>query len=867
MSKVSVRVLIAALMVAVLLALAGPAFAQEADEWSQFQKDKANSGCMDCKVPESGRASEVTKAIDARDGSQPVVSGSNLFVYTGVDDTSGSVICYDMTDWEKVWETDIEPPMLGSWSSPAVSGGVVFIGSGSKVYAIDALNGSKKWVRDLGDSSAVVNGSPTVDGDRVLIGDWSPANEGRYLCLDAGNGKLLWEHKLESGCHAQSTPAVDGDRVYVGQMSATFGTGRGKVWCLNRQDGKTVNSWGNNGYFRTVDDQDVTGSVAIEGDFLYFSDFSFGAADEPNSHIYCLDKAGGDLVWKAPVFPSSGTPAVGDGKVVTASNQWGVWPAPSTNWITAFRAGKGGGGAAKQLWNRKDIGGFNMSSCLAGDRVLCGNWDANTWKSQGVYCLDAGTGSTVWGNKQAGGSSPVPTRYGVVSIGGGKVAVCGANVASLAQKGEFYFAEGTTRAGYQEWLCFENASSKSITANIDYMLSDGTTRRQPVSLPGSSRTTVDVNSFLGQGCDAAVHVTGTGPFVAERSMYVDVNGISGGEQVMGATGPGRDFLFAEGTTRDGYQTWLALQNPGTKEVDAVVTYFYSGSEPKAELVRIPPTSRKTVDVNADAGPDRDVSVAVNANGEVVAERVMYFKGIAPILGASPTGVHNSVGARKAGKEWYFAEGTTRPNFREWLCLMNPGGQATVANVSYFTGDGEVVTRQKDLPANSRTTVDVGADLGKPTDVSVSVTSEKPLVAERPMYFEYAPSTGGATQPWGGGHNSIGTSYGAYKWEFAEGTTRPGYETYLCIANTNDRDVVVAVDYIINKDGAFRKKEKKVTVKKNSRYTIQVKDEVEPGCDVSFELTSGVPVIVERPMYFGAGPYAGGGTTLGYCEEF
>jgi len=106
MSKVSVRVLIAALMVAVLLALAGPAFAQEADEWSQFQKDKANSGCMDCKVPESGKASEVTKAVDARDGSQPVVSGSNLFVYTGVDDTSGSVICYDMTDWEKVWETD-----------------------------------------------------------------------------------------------------------------------------------------------------------------------------------------------------------------------------------------------------------------------------------------------------------------------------------------------------------------------------------------------------------------------------------------------------------------------------------------------------------------------------------------------------------------------------------------------------------------------------------------------------------------------------------------------------------------------------------------------------------------------------------------
>lgn len=341
-------------MVVILLALglllfsASLASAQDANEWSQYQKDKANTGFMSVTVPDEGIVSSKTSAIEARDGSEPVVAGSRVYVYTGVDDTSGSIVCLDLATGEKAWETVVDPPTLGSWSSPEVSGGLVYIGSGSKAFALNALDGSKVWEKDLGSGAAVVNSSPTIDGDRLFIGDWNTNDQGRYLCLDAKNGDIIWEFALGADCHAQSTPAVNGNRVFVGQFSAQFGVTNGKVWCLDRDNGKPVSNWGTNGYFTPEDNLDVTGSISVFEDYIYFTDFTFGAADKPNSHLYCLNKETGSQSWRTDVFPSSGAPAVGADMVVSAGNQWGVWPEPSTNWTTAFAAKPGAGGSPDQ---------------------------------------------------------------------------------------------------------------------------------------------------------------------------------------------------------------------------------------------------------------------------------------------------------------------------------------------------------------------------------------------------------------------------------------------------------------------------------------------------------------------------------------
>ena len=849
------------LALAVVVALASPLNASEADEWGQYQKDKSNSGFFEVAVPDNGKVSGKTSAVKARDGSQPVVAGNLAYIYTGINDTSGSIVCLDMLTGEKAWETPVDPPSSnGSWSSPAVSGGLVYIGSGSKVFALDALTGRKVWAKSLGPDADIVNSSPTVDGDRLFIGDWNSANNGRYLCLDALTGDIIWQFKLDTSCHAQSTPAVDGERVYVGQFGATFGVPDGKVWCLNRSDGKPVASWGTGGFFRTKGKLDVTGSVAVSGDFIYFTDFTFGVAAEPNSHLYCLDKETGSQQWVADVFPSSGTPAVGEGLVVTAGNQWASWPEPSTNWTFAFNAEPASGGSAEMRWKVKGAGGWTASPAIADGRVLVGIFDSTTFQNKGLCCLEAENGKTKWISNE-GGSSPVPTRYGVLSIGEGKVVVFGGKVQT---RSEYYFAEGTTREGYQEWICLENATDSVVNTNIRYLLSDGSTKDQEVALPANSRTTVDVNLFLGPGCDAAAHVTGDGPFVAERAMYVNSGGISGGEQVAGKPRAGKTFLFAEGTTREGYQTWLTLCNPQDTEANVIITYMYQGKDPGALNVTLPPHSRETVDVNLSAGAEEDVSIAVTSDSDIAAERVMYFQGVEPLMGASPNGVHNYTGAEEASTSWYFAEGTTRANFREWLCLMNPGGEPATATVRYLTSDRGVVAETKVLPPVSRTTVDVGADIGAETDISMYITSDRPVVAERPVYFQYIPA-GLPNQTWGGGHDSTGAIYAAYRWDFAEGTTRPGFQTYLCIGNPSNLTVEVTVDYILNAGGRRNAASEKVKIAANSRFTIDVNSAIGEGADVSMSVTSAVPVVVERPMYFNNQGYVGGGVSLGAAD--
>lgn len=851
------KVIVITVAVSLVVLMAAGVSAQEANEWSQFQKDAGNTGSVDIAIPEDNTVSNKTGAIDARAGSQPVISGNRAYVYTGVGDTSGAIVCFDLVTYQRLWEAEIDPPSgadpFGSWSSPTVSGGVLYIGSGSKVYALNATDGSALWVKDLGELQAgasIVNGSSTVSGHSLFIGDWQ---NGIYYCLDVTDGgSVLWSFNLDANCNAPATPAVDGNMVFVGQSTAFSSPANGKVWCLDISNGKPVTSWGTNGCFETVDNLDVTGSVTVEGDYIYFTDYDFYSTD---SHLYCVGKEDGKEAWKGPVYPTSGTPAVGEGIVVSVGDDFHTTFIPR---VSAFAAGAGDGGAAVPLWTTDGIGGSYMSASVAGGKVAVGG--IGFWSALGIAVLDASDGTVLW-RSDAADSTPVPTAYGLLSIsaagelvtfGGGKRA-----------DGDFYFAEGTTRDGYYEWICLENPGAAQVDASIRYMMTDGSIKDQPVTLPPDSRTTVDVNLFLGPGVDASAHVTGNGYFVAERSMYVDTGNISGGEQVMGVSSPSTEILFAEGTTRSGYRTWLALQNPGNDDANVLVTYIYPDKPPSPQNLTLKGSSRQTVDVNLNAGEEEDVSIAVNSTEPIIGERVMYFEDAGDILGAGPNGVHNSTGVSSAEDSWYFAEGTTQSGFQEWLCLMNPAGRTVNATVRYLGDSGVIKTDTRALGPNSRTTLDVSTEVGSDRDVSMHVTADGPIVAERPMYFQYVPP-GPGQQFWGGGHDTTGARYAAYRWEFAEGTTRDGYQTFLCIANPNNLDVEVAIDYVTTTDDGTKENiTENVQVAKNTRYTVRINNVVEAGRDVSTVLSCALPVVVERPMYFGTGTYFGGGTSLGF----
>ena len=429
----------------------------------------------------------------------------------------------------------------------------------------------------------------------------------------------------------------------------------------------------------------------------------------------------------------------------------------------------------------------------------------------------------------------------------------------------WYFAEGTTRAGFNEYICLLNPTGKVSIADFTYMLGTGETINRRYDLLPTSRTTINVGNEVPPESDVSIKVSASEPLVAERPMYFTYHGAwSGGHDVLGATRPRSAWYFAEGTTRDGFDTYLCLQNPGDTEALVDLDYFLlNGSRVTRNDIKVAPRSRFTVaaqDDNLgigrhnDASGDFSVRLRTDIKTPVVAERATYFN-YRPYL----NGGHDVIGADAPREDWYFAEGTTRSGFDTYICLANPGSKDARVDISYFCGDGNSVERKGiTVTHGSRLTVathDDNLGIGRHDDAhgdfsaKVHSTNKVGVVAERVAYFAYRPY-------WTGGHAVVGAKAPARSWYFAEGCTRQGFDTYLCLSNPGGDKAVVNVTYY--RGGNQAENKAGIEIQPRSRFTIAVHENSlgigrrdDNGGDVSIKVESAnaVPVVAERPMYF------------------
>ncbi|MBU4489628.1 MAG: FG-GAP repeat protein, partial [Actinobacteria bacterium] len=115
-------------------------------------------------------------------------------------------------------------------------------------------------------------------------------------------------------------------------------------------------------------------------------------------------------------------------------------------------------------------------------------------------------------------------------------------------RSNFYFAEGYTAEGFQEYLCIGNFNSTDAEAELLFMFADGAPQSETVSIPASGRLTVNVNDMVGSGREVSVRVRSrSAGLVAERPMYFNYGGKwPGGHCVIGATATSNRWYFAEG---------------------------------------------------------------------------------------------------------------------------------------------------------------------------------------------------------------------------------------------------------------------------------------------------------------------------------
>ncbi len=436
-----------------------------------------------------------------------------------------------------------------------------------------------------------------------------------------------------------------------------------------------------------------------------------------------------------------------------------------------------------------------------------------------------------------------------------------ANAVPVGQSA-FYFAEGTTRTNFQEYLCLGNSGDQAASAEVAYLFSDGTTQDANYSVPANSRSTVNVNSEVGADKDVSIVIQSSTPdLVAERPMYFNYNGIwTGGSDALGAVAPDTDWYFAEGNTLPEFDEYITVLNPGAAAADLTFHYMVEGVGEETVSDSVGAHSRATFNTKNQIGTGKHVSLYLESTEGVVAERPMYFDYLGLAVN-NWTGGHVVIGTNFPNTEWYFAEGTTRNSvvdgaFEEWLCLQNPGTAPLIVTATYQlgAGQGDPISRAYTVPALQRLTVSVNLEIGPDKDCSVYLKSPSNFIAERPMYFNYHGA-------WTGGHDVLGAYFTAGNWFFAEGTTRTNFEEWLCLQNPGDSDAHVTISYFTTSAQVITRE---WTVTANTRLTVNVNSDVGADQDISAQVYSDEPIIVERPMYFDYNGWTGGHDVAGYA---
>jgi outer membrane protein assembly factor BamB len=176
-------------------------------------------------------------------------------------------------------------------SSPAVAGGVVYVGSAdSNLYAVEAATGKLRWKFD---AHGEVTSSPAVADGTVYV----VSLDGNLYAVDAATGKLRWtfatqgEHRFTAAGilgaipsteimpdpwdFYLSSPAIANGTVY-------FGSGDNRVYAVDAKTGAL--RWS----YRTGDV--VHSSPAVSGGTVYVGSW--------DTYFYALNAATGALEWK-----------------------------------------------------------------------------------------------------------------------------------------------------------------------------------------------------------------------------------------------------------------------------------------------------------------------------------------------------------------------------------------------------------------------------------------------------------------------------------------------------------------------------------------------------------------------------------------
>jgi hypothetical protein len=335
----------------------------------------------------------------------------------------------------------------------------------------------------------------------------------------------------------------------------------------------------------------------------------------------------------------------------------------------------------------------------------------------------------------------------------------------------------------------------------------------------------------------------------------DGDGLTNAQELAAQSHPRGTFTryFAEGATGAFFNARLALANPGTGPVRALLRFLTA--QGVAASLPVTLAAQQRLSINPETLPglaNAEFATVVEADGFVVADRHMQWGGVG-------YGAHAETAIVAPSSVWYLAEGSTVGPFSLFYLLQNPSPTETASvRVRYLLPSGAPVEKTYQVAPSSRFNIWVDEELfdGRgqalaSTDVSavLEVTAGPAIIVERAMYLSREGEVFSA------GHESAGVVAPATTWFLAEGATGPYFDEFVLIANPDARPALVEARYLLP-DGTVHTAT--YTVAPFSRFNIWIDEEVIPGAgrvladtavSVTLRSTNEVPIVVERAMWW------------------
>lgn len=326
-----------------------------------------------------------------------------------------------------------------------------------------------------------------------------------------------------------------------------------------------------------------------------------------------------------------------------------------------------------------------------------------------------------------------------------------AETALTAAAPTWYFAEGSTNAGFQLFYLIQNPGDTVATVQAKYLLPSGAPVNVTYDVAPHSRFTIWANLLTAlQATDvSAVFSVTSGPaIIVERAMYLSSGGqqYAAGHEAAGVTALNAEWTFAEGATGEYFDLFVLVSNPNATAAQVEATYLLPNGTTRQKTYTLGANSRFTiwVDIEEFGGVQALAKTAVSTvirstNGvPIVAERAMWWPG------SSTTWVeaHDSFGATVSGPRWAFADGVVGGapgNTDTFILIANQSAAAADVTVTLLFSDGRApLSKVFTVAGTSRYNVWARIDFDTIVEgdfgaIIQAANPSTPLVVERAVY--------------------------------------------------------------------------------------------------------------------------------------